>query len=46
MVQSCLRKNGLSVVSGTYLSGKTTAVAGLIHALFSTTQRIKEQEEF
>ncbi len=34
MLNGCLRKRGLSVVDGTYLSGKTYTAIALVKALF------------
>jgi hypothetical protein len=45
IVQNCMRKSGLTVVDGTYRSGKTTVAVGLVKALFLATSHIKEQEE-
>lgn len=44
-MQGVLRKKGISIVDGVYLSGKTTLAVALLKALFLTASHIKQQEE-
>ena len=37
VVQKCMKKQGLSVIEGTYLSGKSTAAVALIQSLLGTS---------
>lgn len=40
-----LRKKGISILDGVYLSGKTTLAVAVLKALFLTSSHIKQQEE-
>ena len=44
-VQQCMRRQGLSVVEGTYRSGKTTLAVETIHSLLGTSRAIKAHRE-
>lgn len=40
-----MKKQGISIVDATYLSGKTTMAVGVVQALISSASVIKEQRE-
>ncbi len=40
-----MRKQGLSVINGVYLSGKSTVAVGLIDLLLQCSKNIKAQKE-
>lgn len=44
-MKNVMRKKGISLVDGAYLSGKTTMAVALVKALFLTSAHIKQQEE-
>ena len=44
-MQEALRKKGVSVIDGGYLTGKTTMAVGLVKAMLLVAQSIKEAKE-